>query len=123
MRIVVQTLDRAKAAATLLAKEYLKHKERGLMVTIEPYSRPATRSQGSKIHAMLADLADGLGYHRDEMKEVCKRLYWPVKEVNLRTGPMTIPKSTAELSVEEGSLVIEKLHHIAAECGVTLKGD
>lgn len=120
MRILCKTIDRARAVAGELARQMQKHPE-GIVVEIKPYTRPKTRSQVAKIHAMIGDMADQLGYERTDMKEILKREYWPTKIVQLRTKDVCIPKSTAELSREEASMVIERMNHVAAECHIVLK--
>lgn len=123
MRMVVQTEERAVAVAAEVTRQFSRHRERGLMVTIEPYYRPHTRSQTAKVHVMIAEMADALGYTRAELKEVLKQELWPMKEVRFRTGSVAVPKSTAELTREEASAVIERLIQVAAEMGVTLKDE
>lgn len=115
VRIVIKTLDQARAAAAELGRQWQKFSNEGLMLTIEPYYRPSSRSQKSKIHAMLNDMADHLGYERRDFKELSKAEYWPTKTIALREKSVTIPKSTAELTKEEASLVIEKLLYICGE--------
>ena len=115
-------MERARDVAAELARQMQRHPE-GLMITIEPYTRPKTRSQTAKIHVLINALADHLGYHRADMKEICKREYWPTKEIQLREKSVLIPKSTADLDKSEASLVIDKLMHVIGELEIPLKGD
>jgi hypothetical protein len=123
VRHVIRTIDQARSTAAEIGRQWSRFSERGLVVTIEPYRKPHTRSQTAKIHVMLGEMADHLGYDRTEFKEVCKREYWPQKQVQLRKTIVVIPKSTAELTREEASIVIERLLHICAEYNIPIDGE
>ncbi len=89
-------------------------------VTIEPFKRPRTNPQNAKLHAMIRELAQHTGYTEKEMKDVAKAAYYPSKHLK-RPGHQptkyVVPKSTAELNVEEASEVVERLYQLGAEIG------
>lgn len=123
MRIVCFTVDQARNAAAEIARQLGRCPD-GIMVSIVPYQPPKSRKQDGKIHAMISDLADHTGHERDEMKEIVKAMFWPV-QVSAGPGGSEVAhaKSTAQLTREEASVVIERLYQLAAEYGVTLKED
>lgn len=96
-------------------------------ITIEwrKHQRPRTRRQSKRLHAMLRDLAIFLD--EPDMKGIVKNLdIWP-REERLKlffkedgsSYKKTVmqPKSEADLSIEEESLIIELLFKIGSECG------
>lgn len=122
MRVVIKSLEHLAGLEVQLLRQFRTHQARGLLVTVEPYHPPRTSAQNSLIHVLIADLADALGYaERTEFKEALKQEYWPRKTIQLVNGSVAVPKSTAELSREEATAVIEKLHYLAAEAGVQLR--
>jgi len=122
VRLVVKTEQQLSHAAKAIKDALAAHADRGLMVTIEPFHPPRTYSQNAMLHALIGELADASGYaDTEELKELLKVEFWPTKTIKLAKRDVTVPKSTAELSREECSVVIEKILYIAAEMGFPLK--
>jgi hypothetical protein len=121
VKLVVRTPEQASRCAAEIAKQARRH-ERGLLVTIEVWKPPLTGAQNAKLHVLIHELADRVGYaDPDELKSALKEsAFWPHKTVAVGERAVTIPKSTKDLSREEASGCIEGVLAIAAEMGVTL---
>ena len=92
-----------------------------LMVTVEPYKPPASGDQKGKMFAMIGEIANELGYEREELRQVVKDKYGPVKQIKLRGGGVhETPKSMSQYSRKEASDMIERLYQLAAETNVGL---
>jgi hypothetical protein len=99
-------------------------------ITLEAPCRKRTLTQNAKLHAMISELADFTGdefeHLKYELKVLAIRRGYPVK-TNNRGDPMfseidgrPIPKSTAEVTSQELSYLIEEIRQQAAEMGVYL---
>ncbi len=92
-----------------------------LMVTIEPYKPPAKEKQKLKMFAMVGEIANELGYEREELRQIVKQKYGPKVAVQMRNGGVVeYPKSMSKYSREEASAMIERLFQLAAETNVGL---
>ena len=120
MRIVVKSTERLAKVGDFLISKYFEHQQTGLLVTVEPYRPPATGKQQAKVHAMIAELADHLGYSAESLKDVLKQEYGPKETLNI-TNPVTVPKSMAVYSRQESADMIEHIYRIAAECEYRFK--
>jgi len=123
MKIVVRTAEQLRNCGNEIIRQFRLHSERGLLIGIDLYSPPRTQAQNAKLHAMLAELAEALGYAREELKDTIKEQYGPRVTRKLADTEVSVPKGISEYSRQEASDMIEKLHYIAAECGITLRGE
>lgn len=104
-----------------LERNATKHKE-GWLITIQKFSMPITKGQNAKFHVLLHDYCMFSGDDPADLKEAFKQEYGPQKTIRLSEDVVThIPKSSSEWSIEEASIMIERLLHHAAENGIVLE--
>ncbi len=124
MKIPVHTVDKLRQVGTEMAKQFIQHKETGILVSIEIYNPPKTGAQNAKLHAMVAELANENGHSFEELKETIKAAWGPRVTRNVLGKAVRVPKSWENLTKAEASALIETVHRIAAEYGgVRLSGE
>ena len=92
-------------------------------LTLEAFKRPRTNDQNAKLHAMIRDLAIHTGHAESDIKEYLKDEFGFHKSIEIGGKERSIPKGSSEWSVEECSMMIERLYQIGAECGCTYQKD
>jgi hypothetical protein len=91
-----------------------------MQLVITQFKRRRTDDQRGKLHGMLRDLAN----HNDVSEEYMKQqwakgqTFWPSSERIINGYPEWVPKSEAQLTVEEESEIISRLQAIGDEFSV-----
>jgi len=86
-------------------------------VTIKRFHRPRTLDQNSKLHAMIAELAEHVGHTPSEIKDYIKSECGWTKTIQIGAEMRDVPMGTSEMNVEQLSHLIEELYRIGAEVG------
>jgi hypothetical protein len=86
-------------------------------VVVRPFKRKRTLSQNAKMHAMMRELAQHIGYSDGELKDYIKSEHGPKKTITIGDEHSTVPVSTKDYNVSECGDIIEVLFRLGAECG------
>jgi len=92
-------------------------------ITIQPMRRRRTKAQNAAFYAaLLAPWAEQEGHDIDDLKrDLLGTIFgWSEKKSPLTGQPVPLKPHTSDLTVEEGSIFIDRTLQIAAECGVFL---
>lgn len=116
MKLVIKSDQMVNRAQTEIRRQFEAHREKGLLMTLDVNRPPKTTRQLGKLHSMLAELADHLGYTRDELKAEIKASFGPFRVSPLNPDLM-VPKSWRDISREEAGALIEHLYRLGAEYG------
>lgn len=92
-------------------------------VDIKRFHRPRTLDQNSKLHAMIAELAEHVGYTPAEVKDYLKAEHGFVKVIEINGKERTVPMGTSEMNVQQLSYLIEELYRVGAEVGCQYAAD
>lgn len=89
-------------------------------VIIEPYRKPRTPPQNRTLHMWINEIAEFVGDSPESIKRWLKDDHYP-KTTVMRFGKIRAePKSTADLSAEEMTFVMEAVQALCAEYGIPL---
>lgn len=91
--------------------------EKPLEVIVKPFRAKRSLDQNAKMHVMIRELADHIGYSQTELKDYLKSEYGPTKTIQIGDKQRVIPMSTAEYNRAEAAEIIEILYMLGAECG------
>ena len=78
-------------------------------VTLQAYRKPKTIPQNNTLHMWIGEAADTTGHTLDEMKKLVKDMFYPKEERLIAGQVVWWPKSTTELTVDECSMVMERM--------------
>lgn len=116
MKLVINSDAMVHRAQTEIRRQFEAHRDKGLLLTLDVHRPPKTNKQMGKLHSMLAELANHLGYTRDELKAEIKARFGPFRTSPLDPDVM-VPKSWRDISREEANMLIEHLYRLGAEYG------
>ena len=89
-----------------------------LEVVIRPHKSKRTLSENAKYWALLSEIGNVLGYHRDEMHDVFRRMFLPVAFVSVGGQEYPSLASSAKLDVGSFAQYLDKIEQWAAENGI-----
>ena len=92
-------------------------------IEIKPFKQPRTLSQNSKIHAMMAEIAEVVGHSPADIKEYMKAEYAPRIAIEVGGRIIDIPLGTSDMSLEQLSDFIEHIYQVGAMAGVIFQED
>ena len=87
------------------------------VVTVDKQKRWRTNDQNRKLHAMIAELADEIGYTAGEMKRLLKNEIGAYQIIDGPCGKIKRFESSADWNTERMAEAIEQLHRWGAEVG------
>ena len=94
-----------------------------MLIECKLYRPPRTLSQNAKLHAMIGELANHIGYSASELKDWLKWEYGAKKFFRFGSHEKLIPKSTAEYTKLEMIDFIDQVDRLAIENGFTFSYD
>lgn len=92
--------------------------DRPLEVVIRPHKSQRSLSENAKYWALLSEIGDALGYHRDEMHDVFRELFLPAKWVKVNNEEYRVLASSAKLDVGAFAEYLDRIEQWAAENGI-----
>lgn len=93
------------------------------LIEIKRYHPPRSLPQNAKLHAMIGELANEIGYSAAELKDWLKLEYGVYKTLDINGRKTNIPKSTAEYTKIEMAELIGHVERIGAEMGFRFSDD
>lgn len=113
------------SAKVSFAEHVRKHFKEGddIEITVAPKRSRRTKAQNAAFYAaLLAPWAEQEGHDVDDLKrDLLGTIFgWSDKKSPLTGQPVPLKAHTSDLTVEEGSIFIDRSIQIAAECGVFL---
>ena len=115
MRKIVRS--REEAARWIITDTAGIQNGRPFEILVKPFKRRRTLDQNAKMHAMIREVAQHVGYSDGELKDYIKSEYGPKRKVRIGKREVVIPKSTRDYNVMECADIIEVLYMLGAECG------
>jgi len=97
--------------------------EKPYLLTFEEFKPPRGLNQNAKLHVMLRELANHIGYSEGELKDYFKQEYGRKKAVNIGGREKLIPVSTVDYTREEMALMLNHVDRLSAESGVYVEGE
>ncbi len=90
------------------------------MVKVVPFRRKRSLSQNSLYHLWKAVIADECGYTPNEMHDILRREYLPVKVVKMKKNTHYLLKSTTDLNTKEFTDYLDTIHRDFSANGIIL---
>jgi hypothetical protein len=102
------------------AIELIRATPDGYMVEIMPYVRKRSRNQNNTLHMWDKVICDFLGEVKDFAKNVAKINLRYFRKLSYKGNEYIIPKSSAEMTVEECTNLMMEMEVIAVDNGIKL---
>lgn len=100
----------------LIKKELPRFEGKRVVITIDKVKSKRSAAQNRLWWLYIGILSDGLGYHKDEMHEICKFKFLKKEKLIEQTGELLeYIGSTTELSKSEFAEVVDRLRQWSDE--------
>lgn len=117
MKIVIRSRDEGLQAINDFYSLHGTDLTEPKLLEVKRYKPPRSLSQNAKLHVMVNELANHVGYSPSELKEWVKREYGVYQEITILGSTTNIPLSTTSYTKQQMAELIGHIERIGAELG------